>query len=222
MRTQEEILSLAVDLASADGLEGLTIRRLAERLNMSKSGLFAHFGSKEELQLAAIDAARDIFSATIVDTASLANRGLPRLLALLEAWLCYTEKNVFSGGCFFAAASAEFDGRPGAVRNRIAALMRTWLALLEEEARQARSLGQLDAAVDASQLVFELHAFVQEANWAWQLLGDKAAFARAREPIRRRLGDPAAGPVPLPTEARTGGTPTEKQPEVNEWSPAFD
>ena len=115
-RTREAILKTAVDVASAEGLEGLTIGRLAAELEMSKSGLFAHFGSKEELQLATIGAAREIFVDEVVRPAFENDPGLSRLWALLDSWLRYAEAGIFKGGCFFAAASAEFDGRPGPVR----------------------------------------------------------------------------------------------------------
>jgi AcrR family transcriptional regulator len=186
-RTRQEILSVAVDIASAEGLEGLTIGRLANELGMSKSGLFAHFGSKEDLQLATVDTARGIFITEVVDPALAAAQGLPRLRTMLDAWLSYVRRSVFRGGCFFAAASAEFDGRPGAIRDQVALLTRSWLTALEDEARYAQALGQLAPKLEAAQLAFELHALVQEANWAYQLLGDEQAFSRAREGIRARL-----------------------------------
>jgi AcrR family transcriptional regulator len=186
-QTRQEILKVAVDIASAEGLEGLTIGRLANELGMSKSGLIAHFGSKEDLQVATIDAAREIFVAEVVSPALAAERGVPRLQAMLAAWLSYVERSVFRGGCFFAAASAEFDGRPGVVREQVATLTRAWLTALEDEGSYAQALAQVDPALDAAQLAFELHALVQEANWAYQLLDEKRAFDRAREGIRARL-----------------------------------
>src|SRR6266700_3143681 len=115
-RTRESVLRVAVDLASVEGLGGLTIGRLAIELGMSKSGLFAHFGSKEDLQLATVEMARSIFISEIMVPVQAAPRGLERLWRLCNLWLQYTEQEVFRGGCFFAAASAEFDGRPGRVR----------------------------------------------------------------------------------------------------------
>jgi AcrR family transcriptional regulator len=186
-RTRTEILKCAVDIASAEGLEGLSIGRLASELAMSKTGVFSHFGSKEDLQLATIGRARDIFVAEIVEPALKSPRGLPRLSALLRAWLSYVQRAVFRGGCFFAAASAEFDSRPGLVRNKIAELTRAWVVALEEEVKEAQRLKQLSKEADPHQLVFELHAFVQEANWAFKLFDDKNAFARAESAIARRL-----------------------------------
>ena len=113
--TRREILQVAADIASAEGLEGLSIGRLAAELQMSKTGIFSHFGSKKQLQLATVEMAKQIFLERIVEPASRAPRGVRRLRAMLEHWLEYVETIIFRGGCFFAAASAEFDSRPGAV-----------------------------------------------------------------------------------------------------------
>src|SRR5215471_353123 len=121
-KTRREILRTAMDVASAEGLEGLSIGRLATELEMSKTGIFAHFGSKEQLQLATVDAAKQVFLEQIVQPALKHARGKARLMAMLENWIGYVERIVFRGGCFFAAASAEFDSRPGAVRDVIANL----------------------------------------------------------------------------------------------------
>src|SRR5215469_3534185 len=120
-KTRFEILSIAVDVASAEGLEGISIGRLATELKMSKTGIFAHFGSKEHLQLATVEAAKQIFMEQVIQPALQSPQGISRLKAMLERWLGYVERIVFRGGCFFAAASAEFDSRPGAVRDQIAA-----------------------------------------------------------------------------------------------------
>jgi AcrR family transcriptional regulator len=186
-RTRAEILKRAVDIASADGLEGVSIGRLAAELAMSKTGIFAHFGSKEELQLAAVNMARDIFFTEVVEPALKSPRGIPRLSALLHSWLSYVERIVFRGGCFFAAASAEFDSRPGKVRDKIAELSKAWVVGLEDEVRESQRLHQLSKELDPQQLVFELHAYVQEANWAFKLFDDKTAFARARTAIVNRI-----------------------------------
>ena len=186
-QTRESILARAVDLASTEGLEGLTIGRLAEAHSMSKSGLFAHFGSKEELQLAVIDAARDIFAREVFRDGMPADPGLERVRDLARSWLGYIESGLFRGGCFFAAASAEMDDRPGRVRDRIVELTRVWMEMLAGEAGGAVDAGHLDPETDPEQLAFELHAYVQEANWAFQLHGDAAAFERARRAIDRSL-----------------------------------
>jgi AcrR family transcriptional regulator len=207
-QTRREILKVAVDIASAEGLEGLTIGRLANELEMSKSGLFAHFGSKEELQLAAIETAREIFMQEVVEPALEAEPGLARLYAMLDAWLSYVERSVFRGGCFWAAASAEFDSRPGPVRDQVAALTKAWREAITEEIHQAQTLAQLERAAQPAQLAFELHAFVQEANWAYQLLDEKRAFDRARAAISQRLENLAttrgAKALPGARKARQG------------------
>ncbi len=186
-RTRRAILEKAVDIASAEGLEGLTIGRLATELSMSKSGLIGHFGSKEELQLAVVETAREIFLESVVMPAMKADEGAPRLLGLCSHWLAYARAERFRGGCFFSAAAAEFDGRPGPVRDRIVQLMREWLDGLEAVISDAKRLGHLHRDVDAKQLAFELHALEMGANWAFQLFGDREAPARAHRAIRERL-----------------------------------
>src|SRR5713101_5710544 len=186
-RSRLAILEVAVHLASVEGLDGLTIGRLASETGMSKSGLFAHFGSKEDLQIATVDAARSIFIERVIRPAFEAKKGLPRLRRLCEIWFDYAQNHVFRGGCFFAAASAEFDSRPGRIRDRIAALMKEWLSTLSVAVRKAQETGHLRADADPDQLAFEIHSLSMGANWAHQLHGDKGAFDRARAAIRQRL-----------------------------------
>ena len=185
--TRKAILETAVHIASAEGLEGLTIGRLATDLSMSKSGLFAHFGSKEDLQVATVEAARSIFIREVIHPAFEGERGLLGLWRLCDAWLSYVESGVFRGGCFFAAVAAEFDGRPGPVRNRIAEIMKEWLATLRRSVAEAQTAGELSKEVDPTQMAFEFNALELGANWAFQLYGDKQAFARAREAILKSL-----------------------------------
>ncbi len=178
--TRAAILERAVDLASAEGLEGLTIGGLASELRMSKSGLFAHFGSKEELQLATIDAAAARFFGEVVAPAQPEQEGYPRLRAYCERYLDYLQRKVFAGGCFWAAAAAEFDDRPGPVRDVVRAGVAGWLGELE---RQAAIAGVEDAA----ELAFEIYSLGLGANACSRLLADERAFARARAAIERRL-----------------------------------
>lgn len=185
--TRASILRVAVDVGSMEGLEALTVGRLATALEMSKSGLFAHFGSKEELQLATVEAAREIFVEEVVAPALAAAPGLPRLRALCEAWLLHAERARHKGGCFFSQAAAEFDGRPGPVRDRIAESLHEWIAGLEGAVKAAVLAGHLPKRTDAAQLAFELHAFETAADSASQLFNDEKAFARARAAIRARL-----------------------------------
>lgn len=186
-RTRQSILEAAVHLASAEGLEGLTIGRLAAETAMSKSGLFAHFGSKEGLQLATVEAAREIFIREVIRPAFAVEAGLGRLWKLCDIWLLYVRGGVFRGGCFFSAAAAEFDSRPGPVRDRIAAIMQEWLSTLKRAVMEAQGVGQLARDVDPAQLAFEFNALEMGANWAFQLYGDKQAFVRARDAILERL-----------------------------------
>jgi AcrR family transcriptional regulator len=187
-RTRAQILAAAADLASVEGLEGLTIGRLATELGMSKSGLFAHFGSKEDLQLATIEAAREIFAREVVRPALEAERGLPRLEALLEAKLKYLRGEVFAGGCFFDSVRAEYDSRgPSPVRDAIEADLAEWDALMLRAVRSAKKAGHLRADVDAEQLQFELEALSNAPSMRHQLAGDAAEWARAETAIAARL-----------------------------------
>jgi AcrR family transcriptional regulator len=185
--TRAAILRVAVDLASTEGLEGLTIGRLAEALSMSKSGLIGHFGSKEQLQLATVERAREIFVEEVVAKGLAAPSGIAQLRVICAAWLDYATHETFRGGCFFSAASAEFDGRPGLVRDRIREVMQEWLSGLEGLIREAQNRGELAATVEPAQLAFELNALEMAANWAFQLFGDKEAISRAKKAIEERL-----------------------------------
>jgi AcrR family transcriptional regulator len=186
-RTRQSILDRAVDVASLEGLEGLTIGRLAEELKMSKSGLFAHFGSKEELQIATVQAASQRYISEIYTPALKVQRGYPRLLAICDSWLSYVRRGVFPGGCFFAAASFEFDSRPGPVRDLVRRLMNDWIGALERAIRMARDEGHIDPNVDPAQLAFELNALFFGANFSFYLRGDEQALERADRAIRSRL-----------------------------------
>ena len=190
--TREAILRKAVEISSMEGLESLSIGQLAAALRMSKSGLFAHFGSKEELQCATVDKARDMFIDEVIRPA-LSATGLKRLRMLCDRWLSYVERRVFPGGCFFCAASLEFDDRPGVVRDRIVQIEKQWLSLLEKTVREAQAAGQLEKAVDSHQLTFEINAIAMGANWSFRLLHDNTAFSKAKNAILSRI-DQAARP----------------------------
>ncbi len=179
-RTRASILDRAVDLASAEGLEGLTIGRLATELRMSKSGLFAHFGSKQELQLATVAAAAERFTGRVIEPALELPDGAPRLRAMAERYLDQLQD--YSGGCFWAATSAEYDDRPGPVRDAIAASLDAWLRELE---RQARIAG----VEDPERFAFELFSLVMGANARYRLSGQQEVFAYARGAIDRLLGE---------------------------------
>jgi AcrR family transcriptional regulator len=219
-RTRQTILEAAVDIASVAGLEGLTIGQLATKLSMSKSGLFAHFGSKEELQLATVEAARSVFIREVIEPSFAAERGLARLWQLCDAWFAYVSSKVFRGGCFFAAAAAEFDSRPGPVRDRIAAIMKEWLSILARLIADAQAAGQFDQEIEPQQLAFEINAVELAANWAFQLFHDRHAFDRARIATLERLRRFATprGLVGLP--AKPGKRPTRTQPRTQSQTKA--
>ncbi len=168
-RTRGAILDRAVDIASAEGLEGLTIGRLAAELEMSKSGLFAHFGSKRDLQLATVGAARARFVGAVAD-------GAPRLRAMTEGFIDH--QRTYAGGCFWSAASIEYDDRPGPVRDAIAAALDAWVA---ELARQAGIAG----APDPDRYAFELYSIAMGANSRFRLSGDERVFDYARAATAR-------------------------------------
>ena len=186
-RTRAAILAEAARLATVEGLEGLSIGGLAEATGMSKSGLYAHFGSKLDLQLATIQSARETFIAEVLVPALDAPQGTRRLLAACEAFLSHVERRVFPGGCFFAAAAAEVGTRPGPVRDAVAAQQRDWTELLERLARKAVEIGELEPDADPAQLAFELNALLVSANTIFILRGDAAVFERARSAVRRRV-----------------------------------
>lgn len=191
-RTRRRILARAADIASVEGLEGLTIGRLAADLNCSKSGLFAHFGSKEELQLATVVYASEQFKSKVLAPSHAVPRGRARLEALLDTWMRHIESDGFPGGCFFAAAAHEFDGRPGPVRDRLATAMKWWFETLRDEFRHAQQIGEFRAEVDAVQITFKIHAMAMEANWGCQMYKDPVWFLRGRQGIQEFLNQAAA------------------------------
>jgi AcrR family transcriptional regulator len=189
-RTRQAILGRATALGSLEGLEALSIGRLADDLGLSKSGVYGHFGSKENLQLAAVEAAAFRFTQEVWAPAASRPPGLPRLRAIMDAWLSYLERCVFPGGCFLSAASLEFDDRPGPVRDAVAEALRRWLRVLEGEVATAQAKGELDHDLDAGQFAFQLNAYVMAGNWANQLFGDLAALSASRAAVERLLAEP--------------------------------
>lgn len=185
--TRDTILQEAMQMASELGLEGLSIGKLADATGLSKAGLFAHFGSKEELQLATLKAVRDWVAEEVFLPAFKAPRGLKRLLAVCDRWLAYAESEVFRGGCPIAAAASEFDGRPGAVRTYTAECMGELRQTLVRLIREAKASGELSRDADPDQLAYEFHALALCANGAFQLFGDRQAFAMSRRAIKDRL-----------------------------------
>ena len=193
-RSRSAILREAAQLATVEGLEGLSISRLAEAVGMSKSGLFAHFGSKEELQLATIETASAIFNEQVVEPATFAPTGLERLHQFLENFLRHVEDNVFPGGCFFASVAAEMDTHPGPVRDHAVQLTVDWLQQLETAVRDAQAEGAIDSSEDAAQLAFELDAYLLLANAQFVVSRESAPMERARDAIERRLSVASTAP----------------------------
>jgi AcrR family transcriptional regulator len=167
-------------MASLEGLEGLTIGRLAADLEVHKSSVFALFGSKEELQLATLATARAILVDQVIAPALSSEEGVPRLLAMGEAWWAYLASDVFAGGCFLCAASTEMDGRPGAVHDAVANVMREWIAVLKANVGAAVVAGDIQPDVDPDAMAFRLNALGMAANWQRQLLDDPSGLEHAR------------------------------------------
>jgi AcrR family transcriptional regulator len=186
-RSRQTILQAAARLATIDGLNGLSIGALADHIGMSKSGLYAHFRSKEELQLATVETAATIFDEDVVNPTAGIEDPLDRIEALYERFIDYLERRVFPGGCFFAAAAAEFDTHPGRVKERIKEVHRGWLDLLESLFVKAQEAGALDPQENPVQLAFELDAFLVMANMEFVLHNDEGSLARARRAARTRI-----------------------------------
>ena len=186
-RTRAAVAERAADLGSVHGLESTTIGLLAAELGLSKSGVVGPFGSKEELQLATVEAANQRFRREVFDPAAGEPRGLPRLRSIMDAWLSYLERSVFPGGCFLTAASIEFDDRPGPVRDAIADGFRRWLGVLAAEVAIAQKQGELAPDLEPAQVAFELNGHVMAGNWAKQLFGDARALETSRAAIDRLL-----------------------------------
>jgi AcrR family transcriptional regulator len=183
---------MAADIATVEGLDGLSIGRLASELGMSKSGLFAHFGSKESLQLATIAEARQRYVQEVIAPALASGSGISRLLALCEAFLSYIEREVFPGGCFFASAMAEFAAKePSPARDLISECQQQWMSALERAAEDARAAGELPANCDPCQLAFELEGALLSANWYFHLFHDAVNLKRARHAVRAQLSSEA-------------------------------
>lgn len=186
-QTRRRILRCAADIASTDGLDGLSVGGVARHLGISKSGVLALFGSKQELQLATIRTAVQIFRERVVEPAMPLPAGLARLTRLCENQLEYTRNRVFPGGCFFFSVSAEYDAKPGPVHDLIAAAVAEWTQLIEQHAQQARQAGEIAHDTDTAQLAFELVAYLERANALSVLHNDHTAYAKAMTAVQHRL-----------------------------------
>jgi AcrR family transcriptional regulator len=199
-RTRETVLREAVALASVHGLDGLTFGLVAERLEMSKSGLFAHWRNKEQLQLDAIEWAREQWAAEVAAPALRRPAGLRRLFALHEARLAFYAGRVLPGGCFFLAAQTDFDDRPGAVHARVAETAADWLGFIRSLIEEAVARGELADRVDPAQLAYEIDALGEATVVHSRLIGSENAFRYARRAVLDRLRGLAPDPAILPED----------------------
>ncbi|WP_377270170.1 TetR/AcrR family transcriptional regulator [Peterkaempfera sp. SMS 1(5)a] len=197
-QTRRLILRRTVEIASVEGLEGLSLGRLAGELNLSKSGVFALFGSKEELQLATVRAAINVFLEQVVTPARRTPPGVARVWELCRLWLVYSEQRVFPGGCFFYSVSAEFDARPGPVHDTVVGAQVNWRAFVEQAITEGIEAGDIAADTDVTLLAFELIAFLELANGDSVLRDDSAVYRTATTAILRRLRAVATDPSSLP------------------------
>jgi AcrR family transcriptional regulator len=184
------ILHTAAKLATTKGLDGLSIGDLAAEVGMSKSGLYAHFKSKEELELATIETAAAIFDGEVLQPAARVHAGTQRLGALVNAFLSHLERRVFPGGCFFAAVAAELDTRPGPARDRVVQVLDQWQSLLRQSIRDAQASGEIDPNAEVAQAAFEIQAMLLAGNYQFVLTNDPVRLSQARkgvEHVLRRL-----------------------------------
>jgi AcrR family transcriptional regulator len=186
-RSRAAILHEAARLATVDGLDGLSLAHLANAVGISKSGLFAHFGSKQELQLATVETASAIFDEQVIEPAAAARPGVARLRAYVERFLGHVEDGVFPGGCFFVSAVSELDSHPGPVRDGAMAFSQRWLGLLTEEVVSAQAAGELDPGADPPQIAFELNAYMVLGNMQFVATADPSALDRVRRAVANRL-----------------------------------
>lgn len=185
--THQEILDAAMRLASIHGLGSLTFGSLARELDISKSGVFAHFRSKQHLQRETIEAANDVYEREVLAPGMAAPEGLPRLEGLCEAYLSYIERGIFPGGCFFAHLLAEYDAPEGPIHDDLAEGQRGWLSLLESQITAAQDAGDLHPNAYPQQLAFEVYAALELANYLATLYRDNSFVERGRVAVRSAI-----------------------------------
>ena len=186
-RSRNAILREAARLATVDGISGLSIGRLADAVGMSKSGLFAHFGSKEELQLATIETARAVFDEQVIEPALAAPNGVERLRSYVDHYFVHISSGIYPGGCFFASLLTEMDTHAGPIRDRAVEVMDGWIALLADAARDAQAEGLIDPSEDPAQIAFEVEASLFLANLQYVVVQEPTPIDRARRAIELRL-----------------------------------
>ena len=185
--SRDTILRTAVRLATTRGLDGLSIGDLAAEVGMSKSGLYAHFKSKEELELATIETAAAIFESEVLRPAARAHAGTERLGALVDSFLSHLERRVFPGGCFFAAVAAELDTRPGPARDRVVQVLDQWQSLLRQCILDAQAAGEFDPKADVAQAAFEVQGMLLAGNYQFVLTDDPVRLSQARKGVEHVL-----------------------------------
>ncbi|WP_406095954.1 TetR/AcrR family transcriptional regulator [Streptomyces sp. NBC_01013] len=198
-QTRQVVLRRAVEIASVQGLEGLSLGRLSTELKLSKSGVFALFGSKEDLQLATVRAAIKVYLEHVVQPTRDLPPGVDRLWRVCAGWLDYSRQRVFPGGCFFYSVSAEYDAREGKVHDALASARTSWFAFVEQTVREAQQAGEIDENADAPQLVFELVALMEMANAESVLHNEFTCYDKAAKGILNRLHAVATDTSSLPT-----------------------
>jgi AcrR family transcriptional regulator len=181
------ILLAAAKLATTRGLDGLSIGDLAAEVGMSKSGLYAHFKSKEELELATIETAAAIFDREVLQPAARAQAGTERLWALVDAFLSHLERKVYPGGCFFAAVASELDTRPGAARDRVVAMLGGWQSLFRQCILDAQASGEIDPQAEVAQTAFEIQAMLLAGNFQFVMTNDPIRLTQARKGVEHAL-----------------------------------
>jgi len=196
--THTAILDAAVKLASVEGIGAVTIGRLAEKVGVSKSGLYAHFGSKRHLQTEIVHAAREIFQREVIDPALTVAPGRRRLVALTDAYLSHVERRVFPGGCFFAGMMAEFDAPSGALHEEVLTDQQEWIALVTELVQEAKAQGELRDDVDTGQVTFELTAILGQANYYSVLFPESNAIEQAQRAIETIIAHASTRSHPTP------------------------
>lgn len=198
IESRRAILDAAARLATVRGLEGLSIGDLAQHIGMSKSGLYAHFKSKEELELATIETAAEIFEDDVIRKVPSTIEGIARVDALCEAFFQHLVRRIFPGGCFFATLAAQLAPRPGRVRDRIMQMQSLWVAQFTRALHQARQAGDLPRDVDRNQLAFEITAMLFRANFAWIVTEDESVLDQARLGVKHVLAHASRERGPRP------------------------
>ena len=185
-QTKAVIIDAALGLASQIGLEGLSIGAVAEVTGMSKSGVFAHFGSREELQISVIREYHDRFESSVFYAAMQKGRGLPRLHAMFDNWMVQTSAEIDSG-CIYISGAVEFDDRSGPVRDALASSVATWQTALRRAVELAQAEGQLSQEADAHQIAFEIHGLILALHYEARFLRNPSAADRARQGFQHIL-----------------------------------